>query len=99
MYDKSRVMKLAWVWARQDLWSARADKSLLHNYFAKALKRAWVDVKNTQELKDIALKHLSKQRTKEEVLDDIRVFESKDTIRGDDWKVLDELRRELVYAK
>ena len=94
-YDKARVMKLAWIWAKQDLWSARADKSKLRECFIAALKRAWADVKNTVRQNA----SIVTTRTKEQVMHDIWVFENKDTIRGNDWKVLDKLRQELVYAK
>lgn len=94
-YDKARVMKLAWIWAKQDLWSARAKQSMLREYFVAALKRAWVDVKNSTDRKA----HVETSRTKEEVMQDIWVFECKDTIRGSDWNVLNKLRQELVYAK
>jgi hypothetical protein len=94
-YDKARVMKLAWIWAKQDLWSARADKSKLREYFIAALKRAWVDVKNTTDRQT----PVKTDRTKEQVMYDIWAFECKDTIRGNDWKILNKLRQELVYAK
>lgn len=94
--DKAHVMKLAWVWARQDLWRDRADGSFLRGYFAENLKKAWADQKSVAARMASVV---ASTRTKEDIQRDIWIFENKDTIRGRDWKVLDELRKELAVAK
>ena len=94
--DKKRVMELAWVWARQDLWRDRADRSFLRGYFVENLKKAWADQKAVAARMASVV---ASTRTKEEIQRDIWIYENKDTIRGRDWKVLDELRQELVHAK
>ena len=45
MFNKSEIMRLAWVWARQDLWAARLPASQLRRLFRAALVRAWADAK------------------------------------------------------
>ena len=91
-YDLSHIMKEAWVIANR----FRGNSETWNQRLSRALKVVWWQEKQKAQQKVVLVKT---ERTKEEVLHDIRAFESKDTIRGNDWKILDELRRELVYAK
>jgi len=45
MFNRSEIMRRAWVWAKQDLWSNRAPASRLRHFFAAALARAWKEAK------------------------------------------------------
>lgn len=43
--NRAEVFRLAWVWAKQDLWSRRAPASQLRAFFRAALSRAWADLR------------------------------------------------------
>lgn len=45
MFNRSRIMQRAWVWAKQDLWSKRLPPSRLRGLFVAALSRAWAEAK------------------------------------------------------
>lgn len=94
MFNKSEIMKRAWVWAKQDLWRDRAKQSELRRYFAAALKRAWAEAKADAARKASAPVFVS--RPIAEIEAELFIFECKDTIRGSDWPRFDALRAELA---
>lgn len=97
MFNKSEIMKRAWVWAKQDLWSARAKQSKLRAYFVAALKRAWAEAKAYAAQK--ASTPTLPTRPIAVIEADLFAFECKDTMRGSDWQHLDALRAELSQAR
>ena len=96
MFNKSEIMRRAWVWAKQDLWSARAPKSKLRAFLAAAVKRAWAEVKM---LATRVTAPAVAQRLASEIRADLFAFECKDTMRGSDWTCLDIMRAALTAAE
>lgn len=96
MFNKSEIMKRAWVWAKQDLWRDRAKQSELRCYFAAALKRAWAEAKADAARKASAPVFVS--RPVAEIKAQLFAFECKDSIRGSEWTTYDALRAELAQA-
>ncbi|MFC3088273.1 hypothetical protein [Tabrizicola soli] len=93
--NRKEVFRLAWVWAKQDQWGARAPASALRGYFRAALVRAWADVKRQAAYRAAQRAAFASARPAEEIRTDIRMLECKDRLAGADWQRLDALRAEL----
>jgi hypothetical protein len=93
--DRKEVFRLAWVWAKHDLWSARAPASALRGYFRAALVRAWADVKRQAAYRAAQRAAFTVARPAEEIRTEIWALECKDRLAGADWQRLDALRAEL----
>jgi len=92
--DRKEVFRLAWAWAKQDLWAARAPASALRGYFRAALVRAWADVKARAARRAAA----AAVRPASEIRADIITLECKDRLYGADWSRLNALHVELRAA-
>lgn len=95
MFNKSEIMRLAWVWAKQDLWAARLPASQLRRLFRAALVRAWADAKRMAAYRAAQHATFATIRPAAEIRDAIMVLECKDRLHGSDWARLDALRAEL----
>lgn len=94
--DRKEVFNLAWAWAKQDLWAARAPASALRRFFCAALVRAWADVKARAARRAAAA--AAAVRPASEVRADILTLECKDRLYGADWSRLNALHVELRAA-
>ncbi|OWU70510.1 hypothetical protein [Marinibacterium profundimaris] len=96
--DRAELFRLAWAWAKQDLWSRRLPASHLRGLFREALKRAWADLKRTAARLAAQRKTTAATRPAAQIQTDILVLECKDRLHGSDWQRLDALRAELMAA-
>ena len=97
--DRAELFRLAWVWAKQDLWSDRAPASELRAYFKAALARAWQEMKTRAQRRAAMIAEAAKARPLDVVQADLWAFECKDTLRGFDWQTLAALKAELAAAQ
>ena len=93
--DRKEVFRRAWLWARQDLWAARAPATALRGFFRAALVRAWAEVKTQAAYRAAQRAAFTSARPAAEIRNDIWVLECKDRLVGADWQRLDHLRAEL----
>lgn len=94
--NRAEVFRLAWAFAKADLWSLRLPASCLRSLFRAALVRAWADVKLMTARR--AAERPAPVRPAEEVRRDLLSWECKDSLRGSDWTRLEALRAELRVA-
>lgn len=97
--DRAELFRIAWAWARQDLWSHRAPASRVRAYFKAALVRAWREMKARALRRAGMLAAAAKARPLDVVKADLWAFDCKDTLRGKDWQTLSDLKTELAAAQ
>ncbi len=97
--DRAELFRLAWIWAKQDLWSHRAPASRLRAYFKAALARAWRELKARAQRRAAMIAAAASARPLAVVQAELWAFECKDTLRGADWETLAALQAELAAAR
>ncbi|GHC37631.1 MULTISPECIES: hypothetical protein [Gemmobacter] len=97
--DRAALFRLAWTWAKQDLWSVRAPASRLRAFFKVSLAQAWREMKRRAAARAAAIAPAANARPVEVVRAEIWAFECKDSIRGADWQTLAALKAELAAAE
>ena len=97
--DRAELFRLAWIWAKQDLWSHRAPASRLRAYFKAALVRAWQDMKARAKRRAAMIAAAASARPLAVVQAALWAFECKDPLRGNDWNTLAALQAELAAAR
>lgn len=97
--NRAELFRLAWVWAKQDLWSLRLPASHLWRLFRDALVRAWADIKRQAAYRAAQAQAFAAVRLTSAIRADLMAFECKDSLRGSDWQHLDALRAELRFAE
>lgn len=96
-YNRTEVMKLAWVMVRQDLWSLRASASALRSLFPAALKRAWAAIK--ERVARLAARMAMPVLPVNTICMRITLIENRDRLEWSDYRELDGLRSMLAEAQ
>lgn len=97
--DRAELFRLAWAFAKQDLWSNRAPASQLRTFFRSALVRAWQEMKVRAARRAAMIAAAAKATPLDVVKADLWAFDCKDTMRGKDWQTLAALKAELAAAE
>jgi hypothetical protein len=96
--DRKEVFTLAWLWAKQDLWSRRLPASHLRGLFRTALVNAWAEVKRRAAYRAAQRAAFVSARPVDAIRKEIFIIECTDRMGAADYQRLATLNAELSAA-